>query len=163
MTNDYSTALQLTSVQRGLEPRADLVERRTGREDPRHPGGLQGGDVVVGNDPAHHEEHVVATLTLQEVHHARHEHEVGSRQERETERVGVFLDDGLHDLLGCLVESGIDDLEARVTQRSRDDLRATIVSVETWFGDYDSVRALHQSLSIEATPRTEICDVLTFG
>jgi ribosomal protein S3AE len=83
-------------------------------------------------------------VTLKEFHHARHENEVRAREERETKRVGVFLNDGLDDLLGRLVEAGVDDLKARVTQRSRDDFRAAIVSVETGFGDYDSVRALHQ-------------------
>ena len=144
MMNDWLPVLQLTRVERRLEPRSDLVERRARGEDPRDASQFQGRDVVVRDDAADDQEDVLTTLTLQEVDDARHEDEMRPRQERETEDVGVLLDDGLDDLLRCLVKSGVDDFETGVPQRPRDDLRAPIVSIETGFGDYDSLRALHQ-------------------
>jgi pyruvate dehydrogenase complex dehydrogenase (E1) component len=49
------------------------------------------------------------------------------------------------------MKPGVDDLEASVTKGSRDYFGSTIVAVKTGFGDYDSVRALHQHFSIDAT------------
>src|ERR1700676_3184816 len=131
MTEDYLTVLQFTRVQRGLEPRTDLVERRARGEDPRDASHFQGRNVVVGNDAPDDEENVLSTLALQQIHDSRHEYQVGARKKGQSEHVGVLLDDGLDDLLRRLVQTGVDDLESRVAQRSCDDLRATIVSVET--------------------------------
>jgi hypothetical protein len=55
------------------------------------------------------------------------------------------LDDGLDNLFGSLVQSGIDDFESGVAKRAGDHLGASIVTVEAGFGDYDPIRALHQS------------------
>ncbi len=68
---------------------------------------------------------------------------MGAREQRETDRVGILLDDRLHHLLRGLVETRVDDLEPGVPQRSGDDLRATVVSVEPGLGDDHTVRALH--------------------
>ena len=37
---------------------------------------------------------------------------MGPRQQGEPDGVGVLLDHGLDDLLGCLMEAGVDHLEA---------------------------------------------------
>ena len=67
-----------------------------------------------------------------------HERHVGAGEDRQADRVGVLLDDGLDDLLGRLVQPGVDDLHARVAQRPGDDLRAAVVPVEAGLGDDDA-------------------------
>ena len=73
-------------------------------------------------------------------------------EKREAHRIGVFLNDGLRDLLGRLVQTGVDDLEPRVTQGPRDDLCATVVSVEAGFGDDDPIAAIHKTGTIGRCP-----------
>ena len=130
-----------SSVDSSHEPIS--AERRAGREDPGDAQRFEPGDVVVGDDPADQQQHVLAALGLEEVDDARDEHEVGTREQREPEGVGVFLDDRLDDLLGRLVQTGVDDFEARVAQGAGDDLGAAVVPVKTGLGDDDSVRAIH--------------------
>ena len=59
------------------------------------------------------------------------------------DRVGVFLDHGLDDLLGRLVQARVDDLHARVAQRTGDDLRAAVVPVEAGLRDDDPDLSRH--------------------
>jgi hypothetical protein len=74
---------------------------------------------------------------------------VSTREKRESERVGVFLNNSLHDLLGGLMQAGIDNLKTGITQSPSDHFCAPIVTVEAGFGDYDPIRSLHQYFSIE--------------
>ena len=69
-----------------------------------------------------------------------------TREQRQTQGVGVFLDDRLDDLFRRLVQTGVDDLEAGVAERSRDDFGAAVVPIQTGLGDDDSVRAIHEVL-----------------
>jgi hypothetical protein len=41
------------------------------------------------------------------------------------------------------VEPGVDDLEPGITEGPGDDFCAAVVAVQTGFGDYDSIGALH--------------------
>jgi hypothetical protein len=81
---------------------------------------------------------------LSNVHDARHQDEVRAREQRETEGVGVFLDDRLDNLLGRLVQAGVDDLEAGVAQGPCDDFGPAIMAIQTGLGDNDSIRAFHR-------------------
>src|SRR5262249_39238000 len=71
------------------------------------------------------------------VDHAAGQQEMGSRQDRETDDVDVFLDRLGHDLVGRSLQPGINDLEARVAQRVGHHLGATIVAVEPGLRDED--------------------------
>ncbi len=141
--NHVDSVQVLSRVQCRLEPRADLGQRRSGREDPSDAQGLEAGDVVVGYDPADHQQHVLAALGLEKVDDARDEDTMRAREEREPQGVGVFLNDRLDDLLGRLVQPRVDDLKTGVAQGSRDDLGAAVVPIKTGFGDDDSVRTIH--------------------
>src|ERR1035438_10631801 len=107
---------------------------------------LESGDVVVGDDPTDQQQDVLSTFGLEEVDDPRDEYQVGPGEQRETEGVRVFLDDGLDDLLGRLVQTRVDDLETGVAKGASDDLGATVVPIKTGLGDDDSVRAIHGNL-----------------
>ena len=68
----------------------------------------------------------------------RKERHVRAGEDREADAVGIFLNRGLHDLLGRLEEPGIDHFHARVAQRARDHFRAAVVAVEAGLSDDDS-------------------------
>src|SRR5687767_15185487 len=55
-----------------------------------------------------------------------------------TRRSSDLLERRADDLLGRLPQAGVDHFHPRVTQRARDDLGATVVAVQTGFGDDDS-------------------------
>jgi hypothetical protein len=55
------------------------------------------------------------------------------------------LDDGLDNLLGRLMQAGVDHLKSGIAKRAGNHFGAPIVTVEAGFGDYDPIRALHQS------------------
>ena len=141
-----SDAEALLALVEGLgQPAADLGQRRTWREHACHAGGLQRGDVGVGDDAADHDEHVGATLLREQLDHLGHEREVRTREQREAHGVGVFLDDCLDDLLRGLVQAGVDDLEALVAQGAGDDLGPSVMAIQAGLGNDDSIGALHGS------------------
>ena len=67
-----------------------------------------------------------------------------ARQKGQANRIDVFLQGRLGNLLGCLVETGVDDLETVVAQSTGDGLGTAVVAVETGFGDDYSVGAFHK-------------------
>src|ERR1035438_8980981 len=95
---------------------------------------LESGDVVVGDDPTDQQQHVLSTFRLEEVDDPRDEYQVGPGEQRETEGVRVFLDDGLDNLLGRLVQTRVDDLETGVAKGASDDLGASVVPIQTGLG-----------------------------
>src|SRR6476659_301356 len=121
--------LGLPSVERLLEPLVDRVQRRARGEDL--------GDAALAQ-----------AALAQELDHPGEQRHVGAGEQRQADRVGVLLEDGLGDLLRRLVQAGVDDLEPAVAQRPGDDLRAPIVTVEAGFRDDDSVPALHAAGTI---------------
>jgi hypothetical protein len=74
----------------------------------------QGLDVVVGDDPADRDEHVVEAVVLEQLGDARHQRHVGARQDRQPHDVDVLLERGRGDHLGRLTKAGVDDLESLV-------------------------------------------------
>ena len=114
-----------------------------GREDRRDAALDQLGRIVGRNRPADDDEHVVGAVRAQAVDDPRDERHVGSREDRDPDRVGVLLDRRLDDLLGSLMEAGVDHLHAGIAQGARDDLGAAVVSVEAGLGDDDAYLPLH--------------------
>jgi hypothetical protein len=98
----------------------------------------EAGDVVLGDDPAAEDQHVVGAVALEGGHDGGEERVVRPRHDREPDRVGVFLHGGGGDHVGRLVEARVDDLEAGVAQGTRDDLGAAVVAVEAGLGDEDA-------------------------
>ena len=76
-------------------------------------------------------EHVVGALVAQQLEDARHERHVRAREDRDADRVGVLLHDGLDDLLRRLVQARVDDLHAGIAKRPGDDLGSAIVAIES--------------------------------
>ena len=76
-------------------------------------------------------EHVVGALRAQQLQDARHERHVRAREDRDADRVGILLHDGLDDLLRRLMQARVDDLHAGIAKRPGDDLGAAIVAIES--------------------------------
>lgn len=133
----------LPLVEGFLEPGPDGRERRTGGEDGGYALFLQDGDVGVRDDPSHHDEDIVAAFGPESLDDPRYEGQVGAREQRQSDGIGILLEHGLDDLIGSLMESGVDDLEPGITQCPGNDLGPTIMPVEAGLGDNHAVGALH--------------------
>ena len=73
---------------------------------------------------------------------------MGTGEKGEAEGIGVFLENGLHHLVGRLVEAGVDDLKTGVPEGTSNDLGTAVVTVESRLGYYYAIRALHRLKSI---------------
>src|SRR4029078_5026772 len=97
------------------EPAADVHGGGARREDLLDAGALELGDVVGRDDAAAEHQDLTGAALAELLHDPWEERHVRARVAREPDRVGVFLDRGLGDLLGCLMESGVSELSPRVT------------------------------------------------
>src|SRR6185369_6695724 len=93
-------------------------------------GGLEAGDVVVGDDAAAEDDDVARAFGAQRVEDGGEKRVVRAAHDRKTHGVDVLLDGGVGDHVGRLVKTRVDDLEAGVAKGARDDLRASVVTVE---------------------------------
>ena len=112
--------------------------RGPGREDLRDAHPLQLRDIGVRDDAAAEHHHVVGATLAEQVDGTAEQRHVRAGQHGQSDRVGVLLDGGLHDLLGRLVQPGVDDFHAGVAQRPRDHLGAPVVAVQARLGDDDA-------------------------
>ena len=85
---------------------------------------------------------------------ARYERHMGTGEDRDPDRVGVLLDDGLDDLLGRLVEAGVDDLHTGIAKRPGDDLGSAIVAIESRLRNDHADPACHRSDSMSHLPQS---------
>src|SRR3954451_6344252 len=117
------------------DPGDDLGGGRARGEDPghAHPGQLR--DVLVRDDAAAEHYDVGGVPLLEQFDDPGEERHVRAGEDREPDRVHVFLDGGRDDLLRGLVQSGIDDLHAGVTQRAGHHLGSPVVAVEPGLRD----------------------------
>ncbi len=106
-----------------------------GGEDSRHAELLERRQVLVGDDAAAEQEHVVGAARVEERRHLAEVMHVGARQDRQADGVDILLYGSVHDHLRGLAQPGIDDLHTRVAQGTSDDLRTAIVPVETGLRD----------------------------
>jgi hypothetical protein len=81
----------------------DVRRRAAGSEDLGDPELLEFGDVIRWDGPADGDDDVVGPLLPEKLHDFRHQRHMRARQDRQSDRVGIFLDHGLRDLLGRLV------------------------------------------------------------
>ena len=113
----------------------DVLHRRAGQEHSPDAHFTQLRDVDVRNDPADDHQHVVHSFFPEQFHQSRADVHVGPRENRQADRIGIFLQRRRQHLLGGLAQPGVDDLHAGVAQRPGDDLGAAVVAVEARLGD----------------------------
>ena len=107
-----------------------------------------------GDRAADDHEHVVGALVAQQLEDARHERHVRAGEDRDPDRVGVLLHDGLDDLLGRLVQAGVDDLHPGIAKRPGDDFGSAIVAIESRLRNDHADPACHPlRLYVASVPR----------
>src|SRR5450759_1154723 len=116
--------------------------RRPGQKDVADAEGFEPGDVLLGDDPAREHDDVLRSLFLQHPHDLGEADVVRAGENREADRVDVFLNGRGDDLLRGLAQAGVDDFHAGIAKRTRDDFRATVVSVQAGLGDENADLAL---------------------
>jgi len=127
-----------------FQPLTDRLQRRPRAEHLAHTLFFQRARIGVGNHATAEDENVTQVAAAQFLHHAREQREVRPGEERQADRVDVFLQRRLGDLLGRLVQTRVDDLETVVPEGPRDGLGTTVVAVEAGLGDNYSVGAFHK-------------------
>src|SRR5439155_21440008 len=123
---------------RRLKKRDDVSEGGPRSEDDLDACLLELRDILLRDDPAARNEDVARLPLLQELHDLGEEGHMRPAQAGEADRIDVFLDRGLDDILRGLPQARIDDLHPRVAQRPGDDLRPAIVTVQSGFGNEDA-------------------------
>src|SRR3954453_1685776 len=119
----------------GADPVHDLGRGGARREDAGDPELLELGDVLVRDDPAAEDHHVVDAPLAHQLAQPGEQRHVRTGEDGQADGVGVLLHDGLDDLLRGLVQAGVDDLHPGVPERAGDHLRATVVPFESGFRD----------------------------
>ena len=104
--------------------------------------GLQGRDILVGDDAAGENQHVIGTLRFQQTDDFGEQLVVGSAQDAEAQHGGVLLHHGGRDLRRGLPQTGVDHFHASITQRASDDLGAPVVAVQARLGDDNADRGV---------------------
>src|SRR5215471_19249194 len=69
----------------------DVIHRSPGLEDRGYAPLFEIRNVLVGNDSADDNEHIVHSIVSQEIHHARHDGIVRARENRKADYLYVFL------------------------------------------------------------------------
>ena len=134
----------LSFVECLFEPGADPAKRGTGLEDVCDALFAQRSGVSIGNYAAAEHEHI-AEFSINEFGHDPWEQcQMCSREQRQPDSVGVFLQNGLSDLFGSLMEAGVDDFEPVVAQGPGDCLGPAVMPIESGLCHDDTVRTLHE-------------------
>lgn len=100
----------------------------------RHAKLFQARNVFIGDDAAAENDYVVESFLLCEFDHAREQGHMRAGQDRQPDRVDVFLHSSGDDLLRRLAKPCVDDFHSGISQRSSDDFYATVVAVQSGFG-----------------------------
>ena len=116
----------------------DVVHRGAGLEDAGNADLFEAVDILIGDDAADEDEHVVHFVLLEQIHDARDDGVVRTGKNGKADDLDIFLQGGADDHFGGLAEAGIDDLHAGIAQGASDHLGAAVVAVETGLGDEDT-------------------------
>ena len=127
-----------------FEPVRDGIEIRARRKQFGDSALLEFGNVVVGDDPATEEDHVVDAAVTQFLLNERKERHVGAGKDGKSDSIGIFLNCRGHNLLRSLEQTGVNHLEARISQGAGDNFRTSIVAIKARLGNHDAVSAIHR-------------------
>src|SRR5258708_28307413 len=108
----------------------DVVHRSPRLENAGHADLLEAFNILIGDNAANQDQHVVHFPLLQQVHHARNDGVVRARENRESDDLHVFLQRGADDHLRSLPQAGVDDLHNSIAKGASDHLGAAVVAVE---------------------------------
>jgi hypothetical protein len=128
-----------------------VLHPRAGREDFGNAALFQPWDVFVRYDAAAEDDHVIESLLAREFYDAREQRHMRARQNRQADRIDVFLNSGGYNLLGRLAQASVDDFHPGIAKRSRDDFYPAVVPVQTGLCKqypYSFFRHEHLSFSI---------------
>jgi hypothetical protein len=101
--------------------------------------------VLIGNDSAHDDEHIVELFSFHELHDPWAKRHVRPGKDRKPDDVDIFLEGRSDDLLGRLAKPRIDDFETGIAKGASYDFGAAIVSIESGFGDEHANAFRHQN------------------
>ncbi len=116
----------------------DLTNWSSGGEDSRHTLLLQPGNVVRGDDPSGHNQHIVQPTSAKSLQHLGQENIVRPGEHRESHHVHVLLECGLGDGIRGLVQPRVDHLHACISEPPSDHLGSPVVTIQTGFGHQDT-------------------------
>ena len=123
--------------------RDDLFHRSSRLKDFRYTAFLEFWYVLIGNNTADDDKHVVEPLFLHQIHDSRAERHMRSREYGESDYIRVFLQRSIDDLFWRLPEAGIDHLESSIAESARNDFGAAIVAVQTGLSNDDADLVIH--------------------
>ncbi len=112
--------------------------RRTGSEKLAHADLFQFLDVFVGHNAAAGEEHIVQAALAQQFQDAREDRHVRAGEHGNANDIHVLLQRGFRDHFGRLAQTGVDHFHSRIAQSCSNNFRATIVAIQSGFGNKDS-------------------------
>jgi len=139
----------------------DVVHRSAGLEDAGYADFLEALNILIGNNAADQNEHIVHLVLLEQVHDARDDGIVCPGKDRQTDDLHIFLQRGAHNHFGRLPEARVNDFHAGVAQGSGNHFGAAIVAVEAGFGNQNANLRLsghREHLTTERTGSTvRIC------
>jgi hypothetical protein len=104
-------------------------------KDPRHAYVGQLGNVNIRDDAADENPDMLKTRFPQELQDTGNEREMGAAEKAETQPIRIFIFNGANHGFGRLPKAGINDLHTRITKRPRYHLDATVMAIETDFGE----------------------------
>jgi len=122
----------------GLDEGNNFLERTARREDLGDTCLLEPGHVLVGDDPACEDHHVIQMIFPFKLHDAREEMHVSSGEYRKPDGIDVFLQGGIDDLFGSLPEPRVNNFHSGIAKGARNDFSSAIVTIEARFGHENS-------------------------
>lgn len=152
----------------GRKPLMDVVHQiggaRARAKELSHAQRLQRLHVLLGDDPATCDQHIVTASVNEELTDAGEEGHMGSAEDRESDDIDILLNGGGRDHLRGLVQSRVDDLHASVAKCCGHHFRATIVAIEARLRYKDADRTRHGGVFEETNGRSpESATVKTSG
>src|SRR6266700_3184943 len=122
---DYSAGMNA-----GTNEFHDLIHGGAGLEDGGDTRFLQRIYVLVGDNSAEDQQHIVHLVLLEQIHYTGNDRIVRTRKNREPDDVDVFLQRGINDHFGSLAQAGVDDFHSGVAKGAGYHFCAAVMTVE---------------------------------
>ncbi len=104
---------------------------------------MQRRAVFERNDATAKDDDIVQPCLNQLLAHLGEQVSVSTRKGGEAEETGVFISDGVNDLLGCASKTGVNHLMPGISQGACNDFRPSVVAVQPGFRNDDAQGVLH--------------------